>query len=189
MSESSNKIRVERASMRHGAEFVSAVRRSAALHRSWVSPPTTSEALRAYLKAKRGPANVSYFVFSEMDDALIGVININEIVRGLFQSAYLGYYAFAPHHGRGHMSHALATVMKLAFSEHGLHRLEANIQPSNAASIALVRRAGFKREGFSKRYLKIAGRWRDHERWAITLEDWSRRGRARKPKGQHVESL
>jgi ribosomal-protein-alanine N-acetyltransferase len=55
-----------------------------------------------------------------------------------------------------------------------LHRLEANIQPGNRASLRLVRRLGFKREGYSRRYLKIRGRWCDHERWAILAEEWRR---------------
>ena len=63
-------------------------------------------------------------------------------------------------------------ILAYAFTELKLHRLEANIQPHNAASIALVKRAGFVREGFSRRYLKICGEWRDHERWAILVEDW-----------------
>ena len=70
------------------------------------------------------------------------------------------------------MSEALRLVLKYSFEKLGLHRLEANIQPLNRASIALVKRAGFVREGFSRRYLKICGRWRDHERWAIIVEDW-----------------
>jgi len=63
-------------------------------------------------------------------------------------------------------------VLGAAFGELGLHRVEANIQPGNAPSIALAEGAGFKREGFSPRYLKIGGRWRDHERYAILAEDW-----------------
>ena len=58
----------------------------------------------------------------------------------------------------------------VAFSKLGLHRLEANIQPENTASIALAKRVGFQKEGFSPRYLKIRGRWRDHERWAIVAD-------------------
>jgi ribosomal-protein-alanine N-acetyltransferase len=171
-------VRLERASLHHGAAFVAAVRRSRKLHSRWVSPPATLEAFGDYLQAKRNPAHVSYFVIAESQQ-LVGVININEIVRGLFQSAYLGYYAFAPHQGRGYMSLGLADVLRRAFREHRLHRLEVSIQPANAASIALVTRAGFRREGFSPRYLKIGGRWRDHERWAMTVEDWSRVRRQR----------
>ena len=163
-------IVLEAASLRHADAFVAAVRRSRRLHRQWVSPPNTLAAFRAYLEAKRSPAHISYFVFAQAQ--LVGVININEIVRGLFQSAYLGYYAFAPHQGRGYMSAGLAAVVRRAFREHRLHRLEVSIQPDNAASIALITRAGFRREGFSPRYLKIGGRWRDHERWAMTVEDW-----------------
>jgi ribosomal-protein-alanine N-acetyltransferase len=73
------------------------------------------------------------------------------------------------------MAEALAQVLDFAFGELGLHRLEANIQPGNARSIALVERLGFRKEGFSPRYLKIDGDWRDHERWAILAEDREKR--------------
>jgi len=102
------------------------------------------------------------------------VINVSEIVRGALHSAYLGYYAFVPHAGRGYMTEGLALALNWVFGELRLHRVEANIQPGNDASRALVRRLGFRREGFSARYLKIAGRWRDHERWALVAEDWRR---------------
>jgi len=106
------------------------------------------------------------------DGELAGAINISEIVRGNLCSGYLGYYAFAPHNGRGYMKKGISAVLAEAFSRHKLHRLEANIQPENIASRELVRRLGFRQEGFSPRYLKIGGRWRDHERWAITAEEW-----------------
>ena len=70
------------------------------------------------------------------------------------------------------MSAGLKLVLKKAFEELDLHRLEANIQPDNFRSINLVKNNGFKKEGFSPRYLKINGEWRDHERWAITHEDF-----------------
>jgi len=103
---------------------------------------------------------------------LAGAININEIVRGSFRSGYLGYYAFVPHNRRGYMTTGLRTVVSRAFRQLRLHRLEANIQPDNEASRRLVKRLGFKLEGFSPRYLKIAGKWRDHERWAVTAGNW-----------------
>lgn len=89
------------------------------------------------------------------------------MVHGNFRSAYLGYYAFEGYAGRGLMRQGLSLAVARAFRHLRLHRLEANIQPGNAASIALVRACGFSQEGFSPRYLKIGGRWRDHERWAI----------------------
>ncbi|HEV2436064.1 MAG TPA: GNAT family protein [Verrucomicrobiae bacterium] len=102
------------------------------------------------------------------------VINLGSIIRGLLQGAYVGYYAFAPHAGKGLMREGLQLVLKHAFQKLRLHRLEANIQPGNQLSLRLARRCGFAREGFSRRYLKDGGRWRDHERWAILAEDLRR---------------
>jgi [ribosomal protein S5]-alanine N-acetyltransferase len=156
------------------AEFLAAVARSRRLHRGLVAPPRTKPAFDAYLRRIRGPAHVGYWIRTP-EGALAGVVNISEIVRGVFKSAYLGYYAFSPHNGKGHMTRGLRAVLRQAFSVHRLHRVEANIQPGNDASRALALRAGFRREGFSPRYLKIGGRWRDHERWALTVEDWRSR--------------
>jgi ribosomal-protein-alanine N-acetyltransferase len=112
------------------------------------------------------------------ESELAGVINVSEIVRGAFQSAYLGYYAFAPHDGLGYMSRGVEAVLADVFRVHRLHRVEANIQIGNLASSELVRRLGFRKEGLSPRYLKVGGRWRDHERWALTVEDWRKYRRA-----------
>ena len=90
---------------------------------------------------------------------------------GSFQSAYLGFYANKRFAGQGLMSRGLRLVIREAFTQMGLHRLEANIQPDNASSIRLVKMNYFRKEGFSPRYLHINGEWRDHERWAITVED------------------
>lgn len=155
---------------RHETEFLAAVVRSQRLHGAWVTAPRSSAEYRLYLKERRGPRQVKYFVCSEQGE-LCGVFNLSEIVRGSFQSAYLGYYALAPHGGKGFMSAGLELVLEKVFGELALHRVEANIQPKNTRSIRLVERAGFRLEGLSPRYLKIAGRWRDHERWAMTSED------------------
>ena len=119
--------------------------------------------------------HVGLLVCRSGDDAIVGVFNIGEIVRGLFQSAYIGYYAFAPHAGVGYMSEGLELALVFAFRVLKLHRVEANVQPTNRRSLALVRRAGFGREGFSRRYVRIAGRWRDHVRLALLVEDWRER--------------
>jgi [ribosomal protein S5]-alanine N-acetyltransferase len=163
---------------RHEHEFLSAVARSRRLHGAWVTAPSSAAEYRLYLKERVGPRQVKYFVCSELGQ-ICGVINLSEIVRGSFQSAYMGYYALMPYAGKGFMSAGLELVLGRAFGELGLHRLEANIQPKNERSIALIRRAGFRCEGLSPRYLRIAGRWRDHERWAITVED---RKSARRPR-------
>lgn len=120
------------------------------------------------------PSHEGRFVVLRESGDLVGVINVSEIVRGPFRSAYLGYYAFVPHAGRGYMTEGLTLALRWAFRDLRLHRVEANIQPGNQPSRALVRGLGFRREGFSRRYLKVAGRWRDHERWALVAEDWRR---------------
>ena len=177
MADMSKECILLRPSRKRRDEFLDAVRRSRKLHGRWASPPATPEKFDAYLKRLRSETHLSYWVCTEHDE-LAGVININEIVRGLFCSGYLGYYAFAPHAGHGYMKKGLRAVLSEAFSRQRLHRLEANIQPDNEASRRLVQSVGFRLEGFSQRYLKIAGRWRDHERWAITAEEWRRRVRS-----------
>lgn len=149
------------------AAFVAAARASVGLHRPWVRAPLTPEAFAAYRARLDGRSDHGFVVCRRDDGALAGAINVTNIVRGNFRSAYLGYFAFAGHERRGLMTQGLRAVLREAFGPLKLHRLEANIQPGNTASIALVRACGFRREGFSPAYLKIGGRWRDHERWAI----------------------
>jgi [ribosomal protein S5]-alanine N-acetyltransferase len=145
---------------------------SATLHRPWLSAPGSPEAFDAWLQRSDGEAAVSFVVCLNDGGEIVGVFNVNHIVRGLFQSGYTSYWAHVGHAGHGYMAEGLELLLRHAFRRLRLHRLEANIQPGNTSSIALVRRAGFRLEGVSPRYLKIGGRWRDHERWAITVEDW-----------------
>jgi len=158
-------------SARKRLEFLAAARRSTALHAGLASPPVSARGFTDYLKRFRSPRNAAFWIRTPGGE-LAGVIHISEIIHGSFCSGYLGYYAFAPHHRQGHMTQGLRMVICLAFQELGLHRLEANIQPDNRASKALVKHLGFRKEGFSPRYLRIGRKWRDHERWALTLEDW-----------------
>jgi ribosomal-protein-alanine N-acetyltransferase len=168
---------LEKPSMKRRTEFLAAVERSQKLHRPWTYPPKTPDEFNAMIqRLEQKKTQLGYWVCTDSGE-LAGVINISEIVRGNFCSAYLSYYAFAPHHRHGYMKHGLHAVFSEVFSLHHLHRLEANIQPGNTASRELVKNLGFRQEGFSPRYLKIGGRWRDHERWAITAEEW----RVRRP--------
>jgi [ribosomal protein S5]-alanine N-acetyltransferase len=153
-------------------EFLEFVRVNRAHHRPWVYPPATREKFLAYVRRGRSDDFKGFLVRLVGDGSLIGVLNLSQIFRGGFQNAYLGYYGSARHGGQGYMTGAMSLLLGHAFRGLKLHRLEANIQPGNRASIALARRCGFRREGFSPRYLKVGGHWRDHERWAITREDW-----------------
>jgi ribosomal-protein-alanine N-acetyltransferase len=157
---------------RDETEFLAVNLGSKGFHRGLVSPPTTAEHFAAFLLKASEESSVCLLVCLVTNGAIIGAVNLSQIFRGGFQNAYLGYYVGERYAGLGYMSEAIRLVLHYAFNDLKLHRLEANIQPVNVASIALVRRAGFVLEGFSRRYLKISGRWRDHERWAMLVEDW-----------------
>jgi [ribosomal protein S5]-alanine N-acetyltransferase len=154
------------------ASFVALARASTSLHHPWVSPPKDPDEFDAFLDRSRTADTRTYVVELVEDGSIVGVFNLNNIVRGRLRSAYLGYYVFEPFSRRGLMGEGLGLVLQEVFVGLQLHRVEANVQPRNASSLALVQRAGFRKEGFSPRYLKIGGRWRDHERWALTEEDW-----------------
>ena len=171
------RVLVRRPRLADRDEFIRLARASARLHRGLVHPPRTAAAFAAYVRRGGDPRQLPLLVCRRADGAILGVINLSEIVRGNFWSAYLAYYAFAPHARQGYMTDGLRLVVRHAFRVLRLHRLEANIQPGNVASLALVRRVGFAREGFSPRYLRVGWRWRDHERWALLRERW-RGGRA-----------
>jgi ribosomal-protein-alanine N-acetyltransferase len=158
--------------------FLAAVRASRTLHGPWTKPPNTKARYEAWVArfAPRGdsPTHAGYLLLRNGDHAVLGVFNFSEIVRGAFMSAYLGYMGFLPHAGQGYMTEGMALALDVAFRKLKLHRVEVNIQPTNARSLALAQRIGFTREGFSRRYVKIAGRWRDHVRYAILAEDWAK---------------
>lgn len=161
---------LERPTLLREEEFLEAVRHSRKLHKGLVAPPATAERYRAYLNGLRADNREGFFVVVKQTDSLAGVITISEIVRGAFQSAYVGYYALEPHAGAGYLREGLQQVIAHGFGKLKLHRLEANIQPGNERSIALAKGLGFTREGYSRRYLKVCGRWRDHERWALLAD-------------------
>jgi len=158
------------------ADFLAAMAASRSLHHPWLHPPVTPQAYRAYLD-RLGERKLGFLARRREDGAIVGWINLSEIVRAGFQNAYVGYGGVAGFAGQGYMTEALHLALREAFVAQKLHRVEANIQPGNTGSIALAKRCGFELEGFSPRYLKIGGRWRDHERYALRAETWrARRG-------------
>ena len=156
--------------------FARAARESIALHRPWVFPPTTEPGFRDYLERIQEGRHEGFLVVRKSDDRLVGAVNLNEIIYGAMDGAFVGYWGFEGVGGHGYMTEGVALAFDEAFGRLSLHRLEVNIQPTNLRSIALARRLGLKREGFSEKYLKIAGEWRDHERWAMTEERWEELG-------------
>ncbi|MFE3603293.1 GNAT family N-acetyltransferase [Streptomyces sp. NPDC059142] len=150
-------------------EFTALARAAGELHRPWLFPPDEPDAYAVYAdRLITDPARAGHLVCAREDDRIAGFVNINNIVHGAFRCGALGYGAFAHAAGRGLMSEGLGLVVGRAFGPLGLHRLEANIQPANTASVALVQRAGFRLEGYSPEFLFVDGAWRGHERWAIT---------------------
>lgn len=164
------RIYIRRPSPSDETEFLAAARRSRTLHHPWTTPPTASAGFRAYIDRMERPENEGFLVCRRDTDAIAGAVEITNIVLGRFCSGYLSYYAFTRHERQGFMREGLLLVIGEAFNRLGLHRLEANIQPGNTASIALAKSCGFSKEGYSPRYLRIGDRWRDHERWALVAE-------------------
>lgn len=158
------------------AEFLRLVRASRAFHRPWSYPPATPQAFREHVR-NAGAHDDHLVVCRKEDGAIVGYFGLSQIVHGRFRNAFVGYYTFEPFAGQGYMREGLELVLRHAFDDLRLHRVQASIQPGNERSIALVGAAGFRYEGLARRYLKIGGRWRDHEHWAITVEDRRERRR------------
>lgn len=166
-------VRLRRPRLDDAAAFTAAVQRSVDHLEPWVSPPRDEVAFH-HMVARLGPNYIPSVLEHVESTQLLGAFNLSEVVRGNFLSAYLGYYAFQPHAGRGFMARGLKLLLAFAFEDLALHRVEANVQPANVRSVALARAGGFEREGFSRGYLYIDGAWRDHERWAMVREAWVR---------------
>ncbi|MEF9883353.1 GNAT family N-acetyltransferase [Streptomyces sp. P9-A4] len=150
------------------AEFCALVSASAELHGPWIQLPATAEDFRSWMERFRDGTTLGFLIRARDTGAAVGMVNINSIIRGRYQGASIGYAAFAPSAGRGYMTEGVTAVLDHAFTDLRLHRLEANIQPGNKASLSLVQRLGFRYEGLSPAYLFIDGAWRDHERWSLT---------------------
>ena len=144
---------------------------SRAYHEPWLRAFTDGEGFDAWFSGLVSGANIGLVAREATSGGVVGLINLSGILLKDFQSAYLGYYGMVDFAGRGLMKEAIRKVARYAFTEVGLHRLEASIQPANIRSIELVKRIGFRREGFSPRYLRIDGVWCDHEHWALLSDE------------------
>ena len=175
----------ERVYLRHPVaadrdEFLALRRASRDLHAPWEPlpqgdppvQPVSTEAFDRFLASSDTPTTQRHLVCRFTDHAMVGYFGLSQIFRGAFCSCYVGYWTGAPFVRQGYATEGMALTLVRAFTQLGLHRVEANIVPDNAPSLSVARRCGLRREGYSPRYLKIAGEWRDHERWAITVEDW-----------------
>ena len=154
-----------------GPDLIQANANSRHYHEPWVQAFTDARGFEEWFDGLITEPRVSLIAREAATGGICGVVNFSQIFLKGFRNAYVGFYGMAGYARRGLMTEALRLAVQYAFEEIGLHRLEANIQPANAASIALARRVGFRREGFSPRYLRIAGAWRDHERWTLLADD------------------
>lgn len=153
-------------------ELLSLHQKSRDFHFPWVSTALNKEGCKAYINRCKNDDYEGLLICHSINKRVIGVVNLSQIFYGAFHNAYLGYYVHVNFAGQGLMSEGIRLGLDYSFHTLNLHRVEANIQPENTASIHLIKRMGFTKEGFSRRYLYIHGEWRDHERWALIIEDY-----------------
>lgn len=159
-----------------------ALRRSSRAHLERWEPippsgfdPYSSEAFDREIENHNTEREERWLIIERETNQIAGRIALTNIERGPFQNGRFGYWIGEPFQGKGLMSDALKLAVAYCFrpiteSGLGLHRVCANIMPSNARSRNLLERAGFVKEGYSEKYLQIRGQWEDHERWAMTIE-------------------
>lgn len=138
---------------------------------TWPEDDLTRAAFRRRLRRQAEEMardeSFAFLIFEATSEELLGGLTLGGIRRGVAQAATIGYWMGAPHAGKGHMTRAVAAVVRFAFTTLRLHRIEAACIPDNAPSMALLQRNGFRREGFARAYLKINDAWRDHVLFAL----------------------
>jgi ribosomal-protein-alanine N-acetyltransferase len=142
----------------------------------WPHDDLTSAAFRLrvkrYNREIKDDMSYPFFVFRRGDSEFLGALTLSNIRRGAAQMASLGYWIGEPFANQGYMTQAVGAALPFAFGHLHLHRVEAACLPSNAASIALLEKCGFQREGLARSYLKINGKWQDHLLFAILAGDF-----------------
>ncbi|RAG81507.1 GNAT family N-acetyltransferase [Streptacidiphilus pinicola] len=161
------------------AAYFEAVTRSAEHIGRWnpVEPRALPDMVR-----RQGEALRTFMIFDTEDGGLVGTCNVSDIVRRRYQNAALGYNSYLPYNGTGRMTEGMRLVVDACFRPQrlgglGLHRLEISVQPENGPSVAMAKRLGFRLEGYAQRMLYLRDQhgvedWRDHERYALTAEEW-----------------
>lgn len=127
--------------------------------------------LRRYQRDMREDDGYAFFLFRSSDHVLLGGLTLAHVRRGVTQSCSVGYWMGEPHAGCGYMSEAVRVVVRFVFATLHLHRLEAACLPTNAASIRLLEKVGFRREGYARSYLCINGIWQDHLLYGLVAGD------------------
>jgi ribosomal-protein-alanine N-acetyltransferase len=127
--------------------------------------------LRRYQEDMADDKAYPFLIFRESDETLLGGITLANVRRGIVQAGTMGYWIGQPHAGRGYMTAALRVLLPSLFGELNLHRIDAACIPSNAASIRVLEKCGFVREGRARRYLCINGVWQDHYLYGLLNED------------------
>lgn len=154
---------------------------SKALHEPWEATPEDARAdydafgesgFNRMLSSADTPASQRHLICARDDHRIVGMVSLGGIQRGPLQQAFVGYWCSVHETRKGFTAEGVRLVVSRAFAGLGLHRVEINIVPENAPSLALAAAIGARREGLSPRYLRIDGAWRDHERWAVTAEEW-----------------
>ena len=166
----STRVTIRRLTAEDRDEFIELVKASAELLHPWVYMPSTRAKFDEYLKRFDRNTAECILICVRESGSIAGIVSINEIIRGPYQRATIGYNAFSPTAGKGYMTEGLALIFRYAFDDMDLHRLEADIQPDNAPSLNFARKVGFVREGYSPGFALINGSWKDHERWAINKD-------------------
>jgi ribosomal-protein-alanine N-acetyltransferase len=127
--------------------------------------------IRRYSEDQRNDLAYAYFIFRKDDDAVLGGLTLANIRRGCAQAASLGYWIGAAYARQGYMTAAVNAIVPFAFGTLKLHRIEAACIPANVASVRLLEKTGFRREGFARQYLCIDGIWQDHLLFARLKDD------------------
>ena len=142
---------------------------------AWTSSELTRTSFRRRLKYYsrdlREDLGYAFFVFETDSDELLGGLTLSNVRRGVTQACTLGYWIGTPHAGQGCMTAGVNAVIPFVFDALSLHRLEAACLPHNEASMKLLDKTGFTREGLARRYLKINGIWQDHVTFALLEDD------------------